>query len=287
MLSIKGKVHYGLQKSLFSLFVRDKMENMSSRILKFCLFFAVLSTLYLFAHYGFAESDADPYLGQSQISYLIGQYPSEKILTSYKNPGDTRVFLLRKETLNAYLRLIEAYKKDHPEERQIPFIVSAQRSFNDQKGIWEDKFTGKRKMREAVQGKSPNQIVSLILEFSSAPGTSRHHWGTDIDLNALENSYFEKGGRGEKLYSWMTKNAAKYGFCQPYSPKSERGNKGYNEEKWHWSYAKLANRFQKDWEEAYKKGTLNLSGKFQGSEVLGESPLEYVQAVNPNCQSIR
>ncbi|EPG73360.1 serine-type D-Ala-D-Ala carboxypeptidase [Leptospira fainei serovar Hurstbridge str. BUT 6] len=263
------------------------MENMRSQALKFSFFFILLSIVFLAAPDRFAESESDPYLGQLPISYLIGQFPSEKILASYKNPGDSRAFLLRKETLSAYLRLVDAYKKDHPEERQIPFIVSAQRSFNDQKGIWEDKFTGKRKMRETVQGKSPTQIVTLILEFSSAPGTSRHHWGTDIDINALENSYFEKGGRGEKLYQWMIKNASKYGFCQPYSPKSERGNKGYNEEKWHWSYAKLANQFQKDWEEAYKKGTLNLSGKFLGSNVLGELPLEYVHAINPSCRSIR
>lgn len=254
-------------------------------LFRFFILLSVSST-WLFVRPSFAESDSGPYSGISPLSYLLGAYPPEKNLVAYKNPGDSRIFYLRQETLSAFLKMVEAYKKEHPEERQIPFLVSAFRSFNDQKGIWEDKFTGKRKMREGIQGKNPLQIINLILEYSSAPGTSRHHWGTDIDINSLENSYFEKGGRGEKLYQWLRQNAFKYGFCQPYSPRSERGNKGYDEEKWHWSYARLANDFQKDWEKEYKKGNLTLTGKFLGSEALGELPMEYVGSVNPECKSI-
>jgi len=48
------------------------------------------------------------------------------------------------------------------------------------------------------------------------PGTSRHHWGTDVDLFSLDNKFFESGD-GKIWYSWMVQNAAKYGFCQPYT----------------------------------------------------------------------
>ncbi|PJZ68113.1 peptidase M15 [Leptospira perolatii] len=233
------------------------------------------------------ESDSKIYAGQDPIQYLLGNYPKEKALVAYKNPGDPRTFFLRKEVLHSFQQLVQAFKKDHPEERQAPFIVSAFRSFQEQKGIWEEKFTGKRKMRVSIKGKSKKEIIDLILEFSSAPGTSRHHWGTDLDLNALENSYFETGGKGEKFYKWMIENASEFGFCQPYSPKQQRAGQGYNEEKWHWSYAPLSNRFQADWVKLYKKNQLHLSGLFLGSEELNDLPFSYVTSINPDCLKIK
>ncbi|MFB5650088.1 M15 family metallopeptidase [Leptospira wolffii] len=233
------------------------------------------------------QSKGDIYEGTPVQDYLTGNFQKEKALVLYKNPDDNREFYLRAETKAAFLKLREEYKKAHPEERQAPFLVSAFRSFSDQKSIWESKYTGKKKMREPVAGKTPEEIVSLILEFSSAPGTSRHHWGTDIDINALENSYFEKDGKGEKFYIWMKKNAYKYGFCQPYTPKKERNDKGYNEEKWHWSYAPLSNQFHKQWVSEYKSGKLKLAGKFLGADILGNLPLEYVNSINPECLKIK
>ncbi|XDD50528.1 M15 family metallopeptidase [Leptospira sp. WS92.C1] len=219
--------------------------------------------------------------------YVIGDFKQEIALAAYSNPGESRVHYLRKETLEKLLELIQTYQRENPDEKQKPFIVSGFRSFKDQKGIWEEKYSGKRKMRFPVQGKSPKEIISLILEFSSAPGTSRHHWGTDVDLNALENSYFEKGGKGEKFYNWMLKNAGRFGFCQPYSSKLSRGNKGYNEEKWHWSYAPIANKLQEDWVRFFQEGKIQFKGKFLGGEFLEMLPLEYVTSVNPECKSIR
>ena len=37
------------------------------------------------------------------------------------------------------------------------------------------------------------------------PSTSRHHWGTDLDLNNLNNSYFTSG-KGKKIYKGSEKN---------------------------------------------------------------------------------
>ena len=50
------------------------------------------------------------------------------------------------------------------------------------------------------------------------PATSRHHWGTDMDINSVEDDYF-KDGKGKKVYRWLVENASKYGFCQVYSDK--------------------------------------------------------------------
>jgi hypothetical protein len=94
------------------------------------------------------------------------------------------------------------------------------------------------------------------------PSTSRHHWGTDMDLNALENSFFESGD-GLKIYQWLTTHAEQYGFCQPYTSKSG-GRSGYEEEKWHWSYLPLSGQFLQEY-------TRNVTYKdikgFAGSEV--------------------
>jgi zinc D-Ala-D-Ala carboxypeptidase len=54
------------------------------------------------------------------------------------------------------------------------------------------------------------------MQYSSMPGTSRHHWGTDVDLYALDDIYFTYGD-GKIVYDWLLANAANYGFCQPYT----------------------------------------------------------------------
>ncbi len=94
------------------------------------------------------------------------------------------------------------------------------------------------------------------------PGTSRHHWGADVDINSTEDDYF-LSAEGAKVYSWLSSHAADFGFCQPYTSKKD-GRTGYEEEKWHWSYLPLATTFL----DQYKKQILyqDLSG-FDGSEV--------------------
>ena len=121
-------------------------------------------------------------------------------------------------------------------------IVSATRSFKEQKVIWENKW-------KKFPSQSSIDKAKDILQYSSMPSTSRHHWGTDIDLNNLENSYFENGV-GKKVYDWLKLNAHKFGFYQVYEPKiiilngASFDRAGYNEEKWHWSYLPLALEFK-------------------------------------------
>jgi hypothetical protein len=80
-----------------------------------------------------------------------------------------------------------------------------------------------------------------ILTYSSMPGTSRHHWGTDIDLNAFENEYFESG-EGLEVYEFLNRCASTFGFQQVYTSKetSQSPRSGYEEEKWHWSYTPIS-----------------------------------------------
>jgi hypothetical protein len=77
-----------------------------------------------------------------------------------------------------------------------------------------------------------------ILEASSAPGISRHHWGTDVDLfdPDMNPDRWEAGEPFADAYSWMMRNASAYGFVQSYNLTSTFMRLGYMEERWHWSY---------------------------------------------------
>ncbi len=175
------------------------------------------------------------------LDYLMGKFnPAKdshfvKIAMAHATRGG---MLLRREAYAAFVQMAEAAAKEGISLK----ILSATRNFNRQKSIWEAKWTGARKvdgqnLSETI--KDPVARARKILQWSSMPGSSRHHWGTDIDINALENKYFASG-RGQKEYQWLEKHASTYGFCQPYSPKGSERPQGYNEEKWHWSYLPIA-----------------------------------------------
>lgn len=197
--------------------------------------------------------------------YLLGQFDETKDIRFTKLSdeyarGSAVGKFLRKETYQAFVKMAEAAKKDSV----YLFIISATRNFTAQKSIWENKWEG----RMLVEGKDLTTVADhkirarLILLYSSMPGTSRHHWGTDMDLNALENSYFSSGN-GLKIYEWLQAHAAEYGFCQPYTSKA-KGRTGYEEEKWHWSYLPLSTNFLKE----YVKSISYVDIKdFKGSEV--------------------
>lgn len=198
---------------------------------------------------------------QEQVSkeYLLGKFnPAEhelftKIADEYTNkPG----IYLRKEVYDAFKDMYFAAKKCGVELN----IISATRSFAYQRGIWERKWRSDR--FSAFEGKSR---VKEIMKFSAMPGISRHHWGTDIDLNNLNNSYFEKG-EGAKVYEWLVNHAADYGFHQPYTNKKD-GRKGYEEEKWHWTYLPISSELLEGFNEKVKPSDIK---GFSGSEFANE-----------------
>lgn len=85
---------------------------------------------------------------------------------------------------------------------------------------------------------SPTDRELEILVASSAPGISRHHWGTEFDLFSLNPRNFGDEARMVDEWRWMTEHAYEFGFFQPYT-QGEHG-KGYMEERWHWSYYPIA-----------------------------------------------
>lgn len=216
------------------------------------------------------------------LNYVLGKVNysehDEFVQIPFEHASRSGMYL-RKEALDAFVRMKKVAEAEGVELK----ILSAARNFNHQKRIWEAKWNGQR----LVNGQNLRNSISdhqlrakEILKYSSMPGTSRHHWGTDIDINSLSPAYF-KSGRGKKEYEWLRDNAHEFGFCQTYTEKDGSRPDGYEEEKWHWTYLPIATPLLK----FYK---LNVSGSdivgFDGADALPFSEVrKYVFGISAAC----
>lgn len=136
------------------------------------------------------------------------------------------------EAYEAFIKMWEAAKQDGINLT----IISGARTFLTQKTVWD------RRWNESTLPAGAARVKHL-LRYSALPGCSRHHWGTDIDLNANRTDYW-RTTTGKMVYQWLCENAHKFGFYQPYSAKGAAGSglreNGHEEERWHWSYYPLA-----------------------------------------------
>nr|WP_239530800.1 M15 family metallopeptidase [Muriicola jejuensis] len=146
---------------------------------------------------------------------------------------------LRKEAYDAFMEMKKAAYQDGIDIQ----IVSSFRSFDRQLAIFERKYL----QFTEDDGMEPLEAIDKIIEYSTIPGTSRHHWGTDIDIidgskptegDVLVPSKFEEGGPFADLKAWMDINANKYGFYLVYTKEPKR--RGFKYEPWHYSYAPLS-----------------------------------------------
>jgi LAS superfamily LD-carboxypeptidase LdcB len=221
--------------------------------------------------------------GDYDINYIMGKFEPDKRKDFMEIPPiyvDRAGRYLRVEVFHAFKRMYEAAKKDGIKLK----IISATRNFENQKTIWENKWTGRTLLEGNINATSFNkgsERAIQILKYSSMPGTSRHHWGTDIDINALENSYFESGV-GKKEYDWLQSNGAKFGFCQTYTAMFSDRNTGYQEEKWHWTYMPISSKLTLLAKKILRDDMIN---GFLGSEAAIEIEVveKYVLAISPKC----
>lgn len=182
-----------------------------------------------------------------------------------------KTIYLQKEVYNAFVKMNTAAKKDGVQFK----VISGTRNFYYQKSIWDRKW-------KANSNLSPIENAKKILLYSSMPSTSRHHWGTDMDINNLSNSYFERG-KGLKEYNWLITHAQDYGFYQVYTSKNN-GRTGYNEEKWHWSYMPLSSQYLKFYNTHITED--DISG-FDGSELASELDMicKYVNGISKTAKA--
>ncbi|MEO6038145.1 MAG: M15 family metallopeptidase [Saprospiraceae bacterium] len=207
-------------------------------------------------------------------AYLLGKFdPATQagFVTVGKPYTDRSGMWLRKETFEAFKKMFDAAQKEGISLR----IISSTRTFSQQKAIWEGKWE-----RFAKDAPLPKDRALKILEYSSMPGSSRHHWGTDMDLNDLNNPSFEPGGKYEKVYTWLVVHAQEYGFGQPYTAGRPSG---YHEEKWHWSYLPLSRSFLAQYRQRLHEKDIE---GFLGAETATEIGIvkNYVLGINPACQ---
>lgn len=142
-------------------------------------------------------------------------------------------------------------------------IASAYRSFDRQLQIWNAKLSGQRPMVDdrgqaiVTEGLSSYQRMQYVLRWSSIPGASRHHWGSELDIYdraAIDSDYrlqlvpaeYVGNGPFAPMLSWLREYLIKYsalGFFFPYD--TDRG--GIAPEPWHLSYRPVADNYQRQW----------------------------------------
>ena len=231
------------------------------------------------------EEPVVPYEVKYDSAFLMGHF------TPKGHPDFVEIDIKYADRAGQYMHR-EAYKafkqmwKAAREENINLIIRSATRNFDYQKGIWERKWNGQTTLSDGTNASKDisNDVErSLkILEYSSMPGTSRHHWGTDIDFNAFDNAYFESG-EGKMIFDWLEINASTFGFARPYTEKGEDRPHGYNEEKWHWSYLPLSTKMTQDAEHQLKDEMIK---GFKGDQTPPQIGVveKYILGIHKSCK---
>ena len=228
--------------------------------------------------------DTTQYPTLMNLDYILGRYKPaehpdlERIPDQYT---DKSGIYLHSEALSSYVKMYDAAKAAGHDL----VIRSATRNFNYQKSIWEAKWNGSRILSSGINAakdiSDPIQRAKEIMKYSAMPGASRHHWATDIDLNAFDNSYFASG-KGKSIYEWLVANAATYGYYQVYTAKGDDRTTGYEEEKWHWTYKPISKHLT-----AYAKVNLTdeVFSDFSGSDHAPALHVvsDYVLGIHPKC----
>ena len=131
-------------------------------------------------------------------------------------------------------------------------IASSYRNFARQLLIWNGKYLSQRRVHDdagntlEMSQLTATQKLAAILRFSALPGTSRHHWGTDLDVYApdrlptgqslqLEPWEYATTGYFAPLTAWLDNNLQRFGFFRPFTT-----GQAVAAEPWHISFQEEA-----------------------------------------------
>lgn len=178
---------------------------------------------------GLATPREFPFLDKTPFNELVGKDHPKLFGSGHK---------LRLDAHNAFLKMKDAAGKTGINIE----VVSSYRSFDHQKRIWTRKYN-----QNIKEGLSKEKAIGKIIEYSTIPGTSRHHWGTDIDIidgkpkqpkQVLNPKHFTDNGPYQKLKLWMDDHSESFGFYLVYDNNPDRT--GFKYEPWHYSYKPLS-----------------------------------------------
>lgn len=228
---------------------------------------------------GKAQEESNSEMSNPDVSkeFLLGKFDyrkDERFVLVDKKWSKKEVYL-QKKTYMAFVKMAEAAKEDDINL----FVLSGTRNFSDQKKVWEDYW---KKNQKKIKNAKDN--AKKILNYNSMPSTSRHHWGTDIDINSDDPKYFDKE-EGKKIYRWLVENANKFGFCQVYTDKKRSKRSGYSTEVWHWSYMPLSNYYLENYIKNIQYSDIK---GFMGADLAKELNIiqNYVQGIDRKCSSL-
>lgn len=222
---------------------------------------------------------------------------TEDLLLTGQTESHTTLFQV---SYKVHQDLINPLRALEAEARNAGFqfqVVSAFRNFQKQIDIWNAKTEGKLPVLDehgvplSTQKLASHELMEAILKWSALPGTSRHHWGTDLDVIdgaglkpgervRLVPEEFSGNGPFAAFHLWLDQHLSRFGFFRPY--RTDRG--GVSPERWHISYAPLAEKFLESLTEdmvaqALEKSTLIL--KKEALENLGSIFQNYVKNIDP------
>ncbi len=196
---------------------------------------------------------------------LFGQtttYTKNELLGKGKIPLTGKAYRLRKEAGDAFVKMRLHALKDGINM----YSLSSFRSYDKQNGIWTRKYN-----RYTKQGLRPIKAIEKIVQYSTIPGTSRHHWGTDLDIidkskaipkDPLLARHYLEGGRYHNMYKWLQENANDFGFYEVYT-NNHQDRKGFHFEPWHYSYKPLAQPMLKEFL------NLDLKQELENAKLIG------------------
>lgn len=179
-------------------------------------------------------------------------------------------------------------------------LASGFRSFDRQLGIWNAKALGERPVLNHWEQPLERSLLNdrdwvyAILRWSALPGSSRHHWGTDLDVYdssrlppgyRLQLTLAETQGSGPcaPFHCWLSeflRSAENPGFFRPYD--SDRG--GVAPEPWHLSYAPLALLWEEQMTMAGLNGLLEARDLELKATVLSHLDDIYARFIQPRAR---
>lgn len=174
-------------------------------------------------------------------------------------------------------------------------IASGFRDFQRQRAIWNAKFSGSAPILDHFaqpidkHSLKDDEKMWAILRWSALPGASRHHWGCDFDLFALNllpeattlklEPWEYLSGHQFPFYQWLREHLSEYGFFFPYD--KDRG--GVAAEPWHVSHISTADDFLQSLTTETLRQQLELHPIDGQAHVLANLDLIYNQFIANIC----